>query len=72
MNRFFIVLTVLLALTLGSNAMFEGGFGGYGYGHGLGGYYGYGYPGFGNGFGYGGWGPWKHRKAARKHHKKNH
>ncbi|RCN53179.1 hypothetical protein ANCCAN_00733 [Ancylostoma caninum] len=57
MSRFYIILTVLLALSLESTAMFEGGFGD-GFGHGF-------------GHGWGGWGPWKHRKAARKH-KKNH
>ncbi|RCN53171.1 preprotein translocase subunit SecG domain protein [Ancylostoma caninum] len=43
MSRFYIVLSVLLALALGSTAMFEGGIGGgfgYGGGHGLGSYYG--------------------------------
>ncbi|RCN53170.1 hypothetical protein ANCCAN_00724 [Ancylostoma caninum] len=43
MSHFYILLTVILALTLGSTAMFEGGLGGgfgYGGGHGLGSYYG--------------------------------
>ncbi|EYC28784.1 hypothetical protein Y032_0007g3425 [Ancylostoma ceylanicum] len=69
-----ILLVVLLSLAFGSDAMFDGGFGhgGFGYGHGIAVaplYYGHGGWGHGFGHGWGGWGPWKNRKAARKHRK---